>query len=222
MSRTRRAASEMESPPLSIPAASNPTQIGPRQEISRTISTEEIREYFECPICLLVPRPGTPIFACPNGHMVCNVCRPQIDKCSICRISITEQNQQRLYFAERLLENKVPAQCKFSELGCEVELIGHLLMQHENGKCPFEPVNCDHKGCVVTVARAKKSEHLQLCPFQLAPCPIPDCKIEIEKKKLIRHLREAHGNTLMNNRTLMILFLLSVLLNIILMLFYSF
>ena len=46
----------------------------------------------------------------------------------------------RLYFAERLLEDKVPAECKFQDLGCQVELIGHLLMQHENGRCPYEPI----------------------------------------------------------------------------------
>ena len=157
--------------------------------------------------------------------MVCSVCRPQIRTCPICRISITEANQQRLYFAERLLEDKVPAQCKFSEFGCDVELIGYLLIQHENGKCPFEPLNCDfnHRGCVEKVSRAKKREHLQLCPFRLVDCPIPECKVQVVKKKLIHHLKESHGNTetLISNRTIMILFLISVLLNIIFMLVYT-
>ena len=52
----------------SILTESPSNQNGPTQGISRTISTEEIREYFECPICLLVPRPGTPIFACSQGQ----------------------------------------------------------------------------------------------------------------------------------------------------------
>jgi len=223
MPRTRRPLSETDEP-VSTNTATNPTQIGHPTGISTSISTEEIREYFECPICLLVPRPGTPIFACSQGHMVCNVCRPQIRLCPICRIAITEENQQRLYFAERLLEDKVPAECKFSEFGCEVELIGYLLMQHENGKCPFEPVNCDfnHRGCVETVSRAKKFDHVEHCSFRLVDCPIPSCKVQIVKKKLIHHLKEAHGNpdTLMSHRTLMILFLLSVLLNVIFMLVY--
>ena len=122
------------------------------------------------------------------------------------------------------MEDKVPAECKFSEFGCEVELIGHLLMQHENGRCPFEPVNCDfnHRGCVETVSRAKKFDHVEHCSFRLVDCPIPSCKVQIVKKKLIHHLKEAHGNpdTLMSHRTLMILFLLSVLLNVIFMLVY--
>ena len=63
MPRTRRLVSETE--------AQNPTNSISRQTqegISRSISTEEIREYFECPICLLVPRPGTPIYACSQGQ----------------------------------------------------------------------------------------------------------------------------------------------------------
>ena len=88
MPRSRRPLSETEEP-VSTNLATNPTQIGHPTGISSSISTEEIREYFECPICLLVPRPGTPIFACSQGHMVCNVCRPQIRLCPICRIAIT-------------------------------------------------------------------------------------------------------------------------------------
>jgi hypothetical protein len=88
----------------------------------------------------------------------------------------------------------------------------------------LEPVNCDfnHRGCVETVSRAKKFDHVEHCSFRLVDCPIPSCKVQIVKKKLIHHLKEAHGNpdTLMSHRTLMILFLLSVLLNIIFMLVY--
>ena len=160
-----------------------------------------------------------------EGHMICNVCRPQINQCPICRISITERNQQRLYFAERLLEDKVPAQCKFSDFGCNVELIGHLLVQHENGKCPFEPLKCDfdHRGCVETVSRSKKLEHLEICPFRLVDCPIPKCNMQIVKKKLVPHLQEVHGRPDSDlNRTLMFLFLLSVLLNIFFLLLYGF
>ena len=99
MPRTRRPLSETDEP-VSTNPATNPTQIGHPTGISSSISTEEIREYFECPICLLVPRPGTPIFACSQGHMVCNVCRPQIRLCPICRIAITGKSlSEALIFA---------------------------------------------------------------------------------------------------------------------------
>ena len=38
--------------------------------LNQSISTEELREYFECPVCLVVPRPGCPIFACPQGKFI--------------------------------------------------------------------------------------------------------------------------------------------------------
>ena len=99
MPRTRRPLSETDEP-VSTNPATNPTQIGHLTGVSSSISTEEIREYFECPICLLVPRPGTPIFACSQGHMVCNVCRPQIRLCPICRIAITGKSlSEALIFA---------------------------------------------------------------------------------------------------------------------------
>ena len=65
-------------------------------------------------------------------------------------------------------------------------------MQHENGRCPFEPVNCDfdHRGCTETVSRAKKIEHLEICQFRLVDCPIPKCKMQIVKKKLINQTQD--------------------------------
>ena len=38
------------------------------------ISTEDLREYFECPVCFLVPR-KPPIYACIRGHMICASCK---------------------------------------------------------------------------------------------------------------------------------------------------
>ena len=87
----------------------------------------------------------------------------------------------RLYFAERLIEEKVPVQCKFSALGCRLELTGQDLFRHEAEECPYEPMACDfyHRGCKEKVSRAKKSDHLQLCDFRLVDCPMDDCKEQI-------------------------------------------
>ena len=163
--------------------------------LSKSISTEELREYFECPVCFVVPRPGSPIFACPQGHMLCNQCRPRIFNCPICRISINDDNQMRLYFAERLLEEKVPAQCKFAQFGCTLELTGPDLFKHESEECPFEPMSCDynHRGCKQKVNRAKKPGHLQTCDFRLVDCPFfSDCKAQVIHKKLKVHLSTEH------------------------------
>lgn len=222
MPRTRRGAASISSESLTTSSSSQSSS-----SVTRSISTEEIREYLECPICYHVPRPGAPIFACAQGHMICSQCRPQIETCPICRISITEENQQRLYFAERLLEDKIPAQCKFNHLGCQVELIGHLLAQHENGQCPFEIIQCDfdHRGCSEKIARAKKPQHLRNCQFRLVDCPIPDCKNQVVQNKLVAHLKEMHGRQPLlqvSNQTLFILFLISVLLNLFFMFLYTF
>ena len=108
-------------------------------------------------------------------------------------------------------------------LGCEVELVGHLLMQHENGRCPYEPVTCDydHRGCRRRISRAQKSEHLQKCDYRLVDCPMPSCKERLVKKQLAIHLERAHRNgDPISNKTLLIMFLISIVLNIFLMFFY--
>ena len=126
----------------------------------------------------------------------------------------------RLYFAERLLEDKVPAQCKFHNLGCQVELKGHLLMQHENGRCPYEPVNCDfdHRGCVEKISRSKKSEHLRICEFRMVDCPIIDCKAQVVQQKMLAHLQERHYG--MRNDLWLRLFVISVIVNFLLIIIF--
>ena len=43
----------------------------------------------------------------------------------------------RLFFAERLLEERIPLACINSELGCKFELVGDRLKKHETEECPF-------------------------------------------------------------------------------------
>ena len=112
----------------------------------KVISTEDLREYFECPICFNVPR-SPPIYACGVGHMICRVCRPKLKNCPTCRMPYPPPGTQnhryeprtktsfrsswffwlllfnsafdsrcfmiffpifRLYFAEKLLEERIP------------------------------------------------------------------------------------------------------------------
>ena len=39
----------------------------------------------ECPICLESMSPPTQIFNCPNGHLVCGLCKPRVPTCNLCR-----------------------------------------------------------------------------------------------------------------------------------------
>ena len=217
MPRLRRSNSESPAS-TSSPEAETASRPPLSQMLSSSISTEELREYFECPVCYVVPRPATPIFACPQGHMICSLCRPRLNSCPICRISVTEDNHMRLYFAERLLEDKVPAQCKFADFGCKVELVGSLLLRHEHNGCPFEPVSCDFDLCKEKISRSKKHEHLAICEFRLVDCPIANCKEQVVQNKLINHMKDRHFGVANNH--LMIMFILSVVFNLLFMLIY--
>ena len=59
------------------------------EETLKTLKSEKkkteniLRKQVQCPVCLDVPRKG-PIFACPNGHIVCQSCKR--GKCPICRV----------------------------------------------------------------------------------------------------------------------------------------
>ena len=97
------------------------------KEITQTMALQELKDYFECPVCLSVPR-RPPIWQCDQGHMICSLCRPQVRACPTCRGRYS--SEQRLYFAERLLE-KIPVACKYSEEGCEVELVPSQMSRHE-------------------------------------------------------------------------------------------
>ena len=43
---------------------------------------DDMKKQIECPVCHEVPRTG-PIFACPNGHLVCEKCKRE--SCPTCR-----------------------------------------------------------------------------------------------------------------------------------------
>lgn len=157
------------------------------------ISTEELREYFECPVCFNVPR-KPPIFACARGHMICASCKPRITICPTCRVAFDGQ-PYRLYFAERLLEERVPISCSFAEYGCTVEAPGAAIKSHEEFGCPFEHIACINKenGCKMKISRRLMASHVEMCDFRLINCPLnPNCKERVVKKRLIDHLETIH------------------------------
>ena len=38
------------------------------------LDDEDVKKEVECPVCMEIPRKG-PIYACPNGHLVCQRCK---------------------------------------------------------------------------------------------------------------------------------------------------
>lgn len=186
-----------------------------------TVSTEDLREYFECPVCYEVPR-APPIYACSQGHMLCGQCRPQLLTCPLCRIPL--ENLTRLFFAERMLEERIPLACSNSGLGCKVELISERIKRHELDECPFGILRCENaeNGCREKVQRRHMAEHLEKCEWKPVECPIPTCSVKLPRTKVLIHLQTQHLSVFasgwMDSRTKFFLgfFLLSLLLNIIL------
>ena len=174
-----------------------------RQCMEKLISTEDLREYFECPICFVVPR-KPPIYACQTGHMICCDCRPRLHSCPTCRLPYPGEGEQnhRLYFAERLLEERVPISCTFAELGCDLELAGAAMKRHEESGCPFEPLPCELKGngCTALVSRKMMQRHAEKCDFRMIECPLtPTCNEKIVKKFVMQHLQDAHLSSIIMN-----------------------
>ena len=46
---------------------------------------DDMKKQIECPVCHEVPRTG-PIFACPNGHLVCEKCKRE--SCPTCNLQL--------------------------------------------------------------------------------------------------------------------------------------
>ena len=59
-----------------------------------------IEAELECPICFELSRP--PIYQCPEGHIICNTCRPRVSKCPVCRFVFQGMPDIRNRFIEKL------------------------------------------------------------------------------------------------------------------------
>ncbi|XP_059080415.1 E3 ubiquitin-protein ligase siah2-like [Tigriopus californicus] len=193
-----------------------------QSSVSPTISVESLKEYFECPICLNVPR-GSPIFQCGTGHLICAECRPKIKDCPICRAHLSRNS--RLLFAERLLEECVPVPCEFADLGCPMELVSNQLKRHE-AQCSYRPNLCKNhvRGCSSRLSLDEMNKHLDCCSFRLIDCPMSLCQEKVVARLLPHHLELKHlSRTLTGGfekkifTTLLIVCLVSLLLNYILL-----
>jgi len=123
-------------------------------EESDLIKTEELKDLLECPVCIRVPR-ASPIFQCARGHVVCSDCRPNVSTCPQCR---DPMGNIRSLVSEKMLE-KLPCVCKFSDNGCQVELLRSQLPQHERN-CTYRLINCVDLACQQRIAVSKLLAHL--------------------------------------------------------------
>ena len=185
-----------------------------RRSQNDSIPLDELKEYFECPVCLSVPR-SPPIFQCKSGHMICSICRPKVSLCPLCRSAL---EHDRLRFAERLLE-KVPRPCLYGDDGCLVDGLPTELADHEK-KCPFGPINCENKkhGCKERLRRRDMTKHQKDCDYHIISCPFRDCpERKITRFGLLKHLESKHYSKDKMFIFIVILCVISLLINFLLL-----
>ena len=105
---------------------------------------------LECPVCLEIPE-TTPIFQCSKGHIHCNVCRPRLNECPICRSSIPKYNRNLM--AEKIHE-KLLQSCRHPN--CPVRKVN--IKEHED-QCSMALVECSHCQNNVTIRELARHEN---------------------------------------------------------------
>ena len=130
---------------------------------------------LECPVCLEIPE-TTPIFQCSKGHIHCNVCRPKLKKCPICRSEIQDN---RNLMAEKIHEKLLPS-CRHHN--CSVRKVN--IKEHED-QCDMALVKCSYCQNYVTIRGLARHENI---------CKQGHGKHRPSKRPNIGHLNGAFQN----------------------------
>ena len=69
----------------------------PSKAVEESMSLES---ELECPVCTEICLP--PIYQCPEGHIICSTCRPQLDRCPVCRFQLQGLPEIRNRLLEKL------------------------------------------------------------------------------------------------------------------------
>lgn len=81
---------------------------------------EELEDRVRCPVCLELPT-SSPVFSCPNGHLVCASCYPgSQSNCFLCRTKMHTPRQTVSLVAITVVEN-IRHRCRFEADGCKVK-----------------------------------------------------------------------------------------------------
>ena len=121
---------------------------------------KELKGMIECPVCLSVPKQGSPMPVCSNGHFICISCRDRI-------------RQE----AGEVVETKCPS-CMVN-LGTATSLLASKVIQctkHE----------CEHEGCEEMIPFSQLKKHSLACVFRRVLCP--GCGIEMSFKEVAEHI----------------------------------
>eukprot|EP00092_Neocalanus_flemingeri_P022326 GFUD01024210.1.p1 GENE.GFUD01024210.1~~GFUD01024210.1.p1 ORF type:complete len:385 (+),score=80.51 GFUD01024210.1:46-1200(+) len=124
----------------------------------------ELDDKIECPVCMETPREG-PVYACPNGHLVCKECRSE--SCPTCRVSM---GNGKSLLAVTVIEN-IEHLCKFVDCG---ELFANDKVDEHEKICKHRTVSCPYDLCNEKISLSKLLEHLgkQTCCSTSVPTVI--------------------------------------------------
>jgi hypothetical protein len=131
------------------------------ESISRDMEDKlkNLEEVLECPVCLSVPRTGTPVYECSNSHIICGSCAKGIPdrKCPTCRVIFSVNKSSRI--VEKLiakLDLTVP--CFHNDRGCYHYERSSEIKDHE-ANCGSRPVQCPSMICNMTVNLNQLIDH---------------------------------------------------------------
>ena len=96
---------------------------------------EDLKEDLECPVCLDTPR-RIPIFQCRNGHIICQICQPQLQDCPQCRITYGNETPIRALTTERCIR-KIPHKCRYADQGCQQPQMALTDLETHEQECEF-------------------------------------------------------------------------------------
>ena len=130
-----------------------------KNEVSpQEMTIEGLKSILECTVCLITPN-SPPVHRCNNGHIICNICRPQLtkEKCPVCRIQL---GSLRCLTSEKIICD-MPIDCRFIEQGCELKLPREPMKLHER-ICSFSVIKCSEiiVTCNVNVPLLQLASHL--------------------------------------------------------------
>jgi len=132
----------------------------------------DLEETVKCPVCLEVPRKG-PVFACPNGHLVCQKCKRA--SCATCR---EVMGDHKSLLAIAVIE-KILHDCKF--VGCEEKFPLNNIEEHEK-VCKHRVVACPDLSCVQRMPLSKLLAHLGTsldCSYDRTPLEVDGSSIAV-------------------------------------------
>jgi hypothetical protein len=120
-------------------------------EHTNIVTVKDLQDLLECPVCISVPCPGTPIYECSNGHIICGTCAEQISdqRCPTCRVFFWARLRNGI--AEKFINMfDIEVDCIHAGRGCTHMENKSVIKEHEDN-CGSRPVKCQGDKCGKTV-----------------------------------------------------------------------